>query len=258
MTEVEAKTVALPPYKQPDMAEETHLVLADQLINHNTALINSLYTGSQRTLLLTAAQSIPPVSSKYSVLLWFALPIDAAVSLLESSHAGAVPQLSLNVTNRPSSAFFKPRKFSYSEDNDASTISSTPKESDSPSSTGSDRSTDHANDAKSDNACPLAALDSEPFTVTANNVRDDGRDETLSVVSNPQQLSTSVTTLHRDYLDIPRSLRRLVGSAIREYSMIKKGDRLLVGLSGGKDSLTLLHVLRVLALLNLDFAFLYL
>ncbi|PHJ25226.1 pp-loop domain-containing protein [Cystoisospora suis] len=45
-------------------------------------------------------------------------------------------------------------------------------------------------------------------------------------------------------LKIPRGLRRTVGEAIREFNMIREGDRLLVGVSGGKDSLTLLHILR--------------
>lgn len=42
---------------------------------------------------------------------------------------------------------------------------------------------------------------------------------------------------------VPKSLRSQVAGAIKEYDMVKEGDRLLVGLSGGKDSLTLLHVL---------------
>jgi tRNA 2-thiocytidine biosynthesis protein TtcA len=41
----------------------------------------------------------------------------------------------------------------------------------------------------------------------------------------------------------PKSLLRLVGRAIADYSMIKAGDRVLLGLSGGKDSLSLLHIL---------------
>ena len=55
-------------------------------------------------------------------------------------------------------------------------------------------------------------------------------------------------SLSRD--DIPawteplaKSLRRSVGRAIGDFSMIKKGDRILLGLSGGKDSLVLLHAL---------------
>jgi selenocysteine lyase/cysteine desulfurase/tRNA(Ile)-lysidine synthase TilS/MesJ len=43
---------------------------------------------------------------------------------------------------------------------------------------------------------------------------------------------------------IPRKLNKLIGKAISDYSMIQAGDRILVGLSGGKDSLTLLHALK--------------
>ncbi|WP_353571396.1 ATP-binding protein [Candidatus Albibeggiatoa sp. nov. BB20] len=41
----------------------------------------------------------------------------------------------------------------------------------------------------------------------------------------------------------PKSLLRYVGRAIADYKMIHDGDRLLLGLSGGKDSLALLHIL---------------
>ncbi|MCW8962995.1 MAG: tRNA 2-thiocytidine biosynthesis protein TtcA [Gammaproteobacteria bacterium] len=41
----------------------------------------------------------------------------------------------------------------------------------------------------------------------------------------------------------PKSLQRLAGRAIADYDMIRDGDRILLGLSGGKDSLTLLHIL---------------
>jgi tRNA 2-thiocytidine biosynthesis protein TtcA len=42
----------------------------------------------------------------------------------------------------------------------------------------------------------------------------------------------------------PKSLMRCVGRAIADYDLIRNGDRLMLGLSGGKDSLTLLHILK--------------
>ncbi|MDH5447086.1 MAG: tRNA 2-thiocytidine biosynthesis protein TtcA [Gammaproteobacteria bacterium] len=41
----------------------------------------------------------------------------------------------------------------------------------------------------------------------------------------------------------PKTLMRQIGRAIADYDMIREGDRLLLGLSGGKDSLSLLYIL---------------
>lgn len=53
-----------------------------------------------------------------------------------------------------------------------------------------------------------------------------------------------VTTLPR--LPVPKLLQRRIGRAVADFRMIQPGDRVLLGLSGGKDSLTLLHLLRAM------------
>jgi tRNA 2-thiocytidine biosynthesis protein TtcA len=45
------------------------------------------------------------------------------------------------------------------------------------------------------------------------------------------------------YVMPDKKLLRPVGTAIADFDMIREGDRVLLGLSGGKDSLTLLHIL---------------
>jgi len=46
-----------------------------------------------------------------------------------------------------------------------------------------------------------------------------------------------------DFITPSRTLAALTGRALVEFGMIRAGDRVLLGLSGGKDSLSLLHIL---------------
>ena len=52
--------------------------------------------------------------------------------------------------------------------------------------------------------------------------------------------------LMAEFITPPKMLARLVGRAVADFSMIRDGDRILLGLSGGKDSLSLLHFLHYL------------
>ena len=48
----------------------------------------------------------------------------------------------------------------------------------------------------------------------------------------------------REFNKLQKRLRREVGNAIIDYNMIEEGDRVMVCLSGGKDSYTMLEILR--------------
>lgn len=57
-------------------------------------------------------------------------------------------------------------------------------------------------------------------------------------------LSTQSPAAERiPYAKPPKSLLSRVGKAIVDYAMIRDGDRILLGVSGGKDSLSLLQIL---------------
>lgn len=47
-----------------------------------------------------------------------------------------------------------------------------------------------------------------------------------------------------DEIILPKKLTKLVAQASHEYGMIQDGDKILLGCSGGKDSLTLAHILK--------------
>lgn len=55
-------------------------------------------------------------------------------------------------------------------------------------------------------------------------------------------MSTNIHSL-KEPSKPPKALLRPVGRAIADYQMIRRNDRVLVGVSGGKDSLSLLHIL---------------
>ena len=57
-------------------------------------------------------------------------------------------------------------------------------------------------------------------------------------------------------IELSKKISTLVGKTNAEYELVKEGDRILVGFSGGKDSLTLIHALnriKKVAPYNFDF-----
>ncbi|WP_416139680.1 tRNA 2-thiocytidine(32) synthetase TtcA [Halomonas sp. HK25] len=73
------------------------------------------------------------------------------------------------------------------------------------------------------------------------------RQEAPSVTTSPIQEAPSPTLDargRREFNKLQKRLRRQMGNAIIDYGMIHEGDRVMVCLSGGKDSYTLLSILR--------------
>lgn len=62
----------------------------------------------------------------------------------------------------------------------------------------------------------------------------------VDCLNKPRRFHSSGTPKGREFATVCR----LAAKAIQSYNMIAAGDRILVGVSGGKDSLTLMHVLQ--------------
>ena len=61
-----------------------------------------------------------------------------------------------------------------------------------------------------------------------------------------RNLPTTISAANATFVQPPKKIMRIVGQCMQDWGMIQDGDRVLLGLSGGKDSLSLLHVLLAL------------
>lgn len=89
---------------------------------------------------------------------------------------------------------------------------------------------------------PVTMQDAVIFDPTT--VDDDTRQQRAEVSEASSPLAALDAKQRREFNKLQKRLRRQVGNAIIDYGMIHEGDRVMVCLSGGKDSYTLLEILR--------------
>lgn len=92
---------------------------------------------------------------------------------------------------------------------------------------------------------PVVIEPSAPVVLSSGKILS-GPGHTFRPEDLPSSSTNPATTPAFKFHQPPKKIMKLVGQAVKEWNMIEEGDRLLLGLSGGKDSLALLHVLHAL------------
>lgn len=98
-----------------------------------------------------------------------------------------------------------------------------------------------AQDAQLGYAAGTAESSSDTFD---SHERNDAASETPALRTPDFGSDADAPKRQREFNKLQKRLRRLVGNAIVDYGMIEEGDRVMVCLSGGKDSYTMLEILR--------------
>ncbi|CEM01505.1 unnamed protein product [Vitrella brassicaformis CCMP3155] len=201
----------------------------DELVTRADEVVDSLHEG-ETTLPLSQVRC-PPLPEETAPLLWFAMPADAAEAVRRGQEGATVGgEASRSLLFATSTSAFRP----------SSADRSRPRVSCFQVRAGS-RTQQHQQTTTNGTATPPRPQATPPHAAPAAAVDGDIDHTPIDTEGTPEPPAAPPSA--PSALKVSAALRRRVGSAIRDFDMIRDGDRLLVGLSGGKDSLTMLHIL---------------
>lgn len=84
--------------------------------------------------------------------------------------------------------------------------------------------------------------DMKNFETALDNASEITQKEGLQAAPKAQKLTKKQRT--KDWIKPPKAIMKPVGRAMAQFKMLRDGDRVLLGLSGGKDSMALLVILK--------------
>ncbi|KAF4652618.1 hypothetical protein FOL47_010996, partial [Perkinsus chesapeaki] len=193
----------------------------DSLIKKADHIVEEAYSAGQVPF---SAVKCPLLDSDLADLVWFALPTDCKWSLEGATSSSPVPKICTD----PTVPLFKPSK-------------------------GDDTMVKRATESIF-NASIWSMSEEERKSIMDSHKAGNGGQERWS---KKREASTELVAPHVKLHPsgfpqvsitpvVSKKLRLLIGTAVRDFQMINEGDKILVGLSGGKDSLTMLHLLLAL------------
>ena len=209
--------------------------------------------------------SIPPardearaLDPQSEVLRWFVFPSEIAKKAAQSSNGAAASTAAANSEIAQTVLSMRPHE--YQPGAATAALTSVPAQSTQPQSMGRERRRPDSEELSGSSSAKRMKLPSAAANAQADaSTRQPTAKQAQEQHKQPAQAGTDhVSKAHavhsqppeaamkRRKKQVEKKLMKLTGSAIKDYGMIREGDRILVGLSGGKDSLTLLQMLLAL------------
>jgi tRNA 2-thiocytidine biosynthesis protein TtcA len=195
------------------------------------------------------------MDAKNSALRWFVLPSEAVLLMNKEQVPGAKVTLvtcaRASSPSSPSSPSAEQRSGSSSSSSGAMDVDVKTQQTTAPEATAASNKKKMEAD---DNVCgncfhvhrPLDASSSSSSSVSSSAASHASSVECVSCECTTFQPQSMLAATKANKKKLTKVFNRLVGRAVFDFDMIREGDRILVGVSGGKDSLTLVHVLRAL------------